>query len=74
MGVSIIPDSTFDRWAKELVRLNKEHPDLAIKGEWWLEFKDFDGTTGFHLPLDNHWVVRQAERLKDYAEQKGLLL
>lgn len=46
---SIVTDSTFDRWAKELVELQKKYPKESKEVEYYEEFKDWDGTTGYHL-------------------------
>jgi hypothetical protein len=48
LGTSVIPDGTWDQWARELVVLQaihgeEHHPEYD---KW---FKDWDGTTGFLL-------------------------
>ena len=74
-GKAVITDKQFDKWAYELTDLQKKYPDLAIEcGEFNEEFKDWDGTTGYHLPLWGNWVERQAQQILDYVEEKGLLL
>lgn len=73
-GQSIISDQQFDKLARDLVKLNKENPEFVNKGEFWEGFIDFDGTTGYYLPLTSGWVDRQARRLIAYAERKRLLL
>lgn len=66
---SLITDSQFDKWAKELVRLQKENPEMSQKVPWYDEFKDWDGTTGFHLPTRHPWVMHKAESLLEYARR-----
>lgn len=46
---SIITDKQFDMWARELVKLQKEYPDLSKEVELYEDFQDWDGTTGFNL-------------------------
>lgn len=49
---SIVSDSDFDRWAKELVELTENHPEEARKTRYHEEFKNFDGSSGFDLPYN----------------------
>lgn len=48
-GKNLIDDATFDKWAYELVNLQKQYPNESKTAELYDEFKDFDGTTGFNL-------------------------
>lgn len=73
-GQSIITDQQYDKWGKELVKLNKENPDLARRGEFFDIFQDYDGTTGYHLPLDGNWIRWKANQLIKYAKKHSLLL
>lgn len=73
-GKSIISDRQFDKWAYELVDLQDKYPEIAKTSEWSFEFKFFDGTTGFDLPLTGVWVNARARQLIDYAEKNGLLV
>ncbi len=73
-GKALISDKQFDKWAYELVDLQNKCPEIAKYGDWSYEFRDFDGTTGYHLPLTGVWVNGKAEMLIDYAEKHGLLL
>lgn len=61
-ATSIIDDFTFDKWAKDLVELQKAHPTTASECVYAKEFEDFDATTGFDLPRDS-WVESAARRL-----------
>lgn len=64
-GASIISDQQWDAWARELARLQSEHPDLAARG-WRPEvFKDFDPCSGYYLPLSDPWAVEKAAWLLD---------
>ena len=58
-----ITDAKWDSWAKELVQLQAQYPDIA-KGVRYAEaFAGFDGSTGFDLPLKDEWVMRKALQL-----------
>jgi hypothetical protein len=63
LGTSIIEDSTFDRWARELVQLQADHPGIAETVEFHKDFIGFDGTTGFDLPYGLPQIQRIGERL-----------
>lgn len=60
---NIISDYTWSKWAKELVELQKTYPDTAKSCVFAKEFEDFDGSTGFNLPLENPWGVSKAWQL-----------
>jgi hypothetical protein len=66
MGTSIIEDSQFDKWARELVKLQNDHPDVAAQVDFHKSFIGFDGTTGFDLPYTMPQIVRIADRLIAY--------
>lgn len=50
MNTNLISDQQFDAWAKELADLQKEHPKISRHLEFYSLFKDWDGSTGYHLP------------------------
>lgn len=60
MNTNLISDKQFDEWGRELAKLQNENPEIADKICFAEAFKDWDGTTGFHLPLKNKWVVSKA--------------
>ena len=62
MNTNIISDKQFDKWALELVKLQRDYPDIAKKVQYAEDFSDFDGSTGFDLPK-NEQVKRIANRL-----------
>lgn len=52
LDTSILSDSQFDNWARELAQLQKDHPEVSESVEYMRdEFRDFAGETGHHLPL-----------------------
>ena len=60
---NVISDRQFDIWAKELVRLQKDYPEIAKQVIWAEAFEGFDGSTGFDLPFTDDWVMNKASRL-----------
>ena len=60
---NIISDKQFDKFAKELVQLQKDYPQISKDVIFYNSFKNWDGTTGFDLPLEDPWVVQKANQL-----------
>jgi hypothetical protein len=50
MDDSIILDTTWQEWADELTKLQANNPKCCKIGFYDKEFKDWDGSTGMHLP------------------------
>lgn len=63
MNDNIIPDYQWSKWAFELDDLQKTYPDIAARSPLAEEFKNFDPSTGFNLPLDTPWAVNKARQL-----------
>lgn len=63
LDINLVPDSQWAEWAKELVQLQLSHPDTASRVIFAEAFKDFDGSTGFHLPYRDEQIVDIAHRL-----------
>lgn len=62
----IIADHTWTRWAKQLYKLQAKFGwKIGFYDKW---FKDWNGSTGHHLPMTDHNVIRVAERLLAYYE------
>lgn len=57
---SIVSDHQWQEWADELVILQKDYPTPT--GFYDNTFKDWNGSTGMHLPTDP-WIRRKAEQL-----------
>lgn len=56
---SKISDREWDIKAKELKELQEKYPEESrIVPIYYEAFKDWDGTTGAFLPLNDPWVVR----------------
>lgn len=67
LNTNIISDDTWNKWAKELVQLQKTYPEIADTVIYAEEFRDFDGSTGFDLPR-NEKIQETAERLVEFVD------
>lgn len=68
---TIVEDRQFDRWAYELVELQREHPEVSEAVTYHLNaFRTFDGTTGFDLPIEDPEALRMATLIYEYHVQK----
>lgn len=66
-NTSIITDAVFDQYAKELVVLYIQYPELVDEGYLHSVFKGWTGDTGMHLPLkEDAWQT--AEWLINYHQ------
>lgn len=63
MNDNIISDHTYDAWCKELAELQKQYPLAAQEAPYAEAYSDFDGSTGFDLPINNPEIVRKAAQL-----------
>ncbi|AYP68766.1 NAD-dependent DNA ligase [Bacillus phage vB_BpsS-36] len=71
LNTNIISDHTYDAWCKELAELQQKHPEESGAVEYLCkEFKDFDGSTGFHLGDADHSSHDKAMRLLRYHEKR----
>lgn len=74
-NTNLVTDATWQKWADELVVLQKKYPSIAERVDYHESFKDFDGTTGFDLPITNPEVIRKAKQLiavpGNYKEKRG---
>ena len=59
---NIISDHTWNKWAHELVRLQKKFPKTSKKVPYHKQFKDWDGSTGAFLDFDDN-IASKAEYL-----------
>lgn len=63
LDVSIVSDREFDNAGKELVKLQHDYPHISKIVAYAEEFADWDGNTGFHLPLRDPWVCWKTEQI-----------
>lgn len=66
---SIIDDHTYDQWATELAELQEQYPEEAAKAPFSEDFKDFDGSTGFDLPIHHPEIIARANHVRRYARK-----
>ena len=69
---SIISDEMWDKWARELVQLQKDYPEESKQVIWYEAFKDWDASTGAFLPLKDGWVVAKAKQLLGRGISKAI--
>jgi len=69
-GIPIMSDQDFDKMAYMLRDLQKKYPRESRIIVYYEAFKDWDGTTGYHLPLTDPWVVRKAEKILDIHRRR----
>lgn len=68
---NLISDHDYDGISRELMELQKKHPETASACVYAEAFSDFDETTsGFDLPLHDTWVVRKAQQLLERREKQ----
>ena len=60
LNQNIITDVQWDQWARELVDLQRDHPEESKQVDWYQAFKDWDASTGAFLPITDPWVVSKA--------------
>lgn len=58
MDHNIVSDDKWQQWANELAELQKEKIDIGFYDD---AFRDWNGSTGMHLPFDD-WVVKRAKK------------
>ena len=63
MNENLIPDSQWTKRAVELEELQNKYPDIAAEGYHAEEFKNFEHSSGFNLPLDDPYAVNKARQL-----------
>lgn len=66
---SIITDAKWTQWATELEELQKQYPDIAEQCVYADEFRGFDHSSGFDLPLHDEWATRKAMQLLKWRKK-----
>jgi hypothetical protein len=56
--MNIISDHTWNKWAVELVNLQKKYPEIAEKVIYSEQFKDWDGSSGAYFVFDEATIYR----------------
>lgn len=65
---NIISDHQYDEWARELVQLHKDNPKYS--DEWDEYFIDWDGSTGFTLPIHLPRITARAQWILELHEER----
>lgn len=71
-GSSLISDNQWKDWAVELVSLQKGNPKIANQVKYAKEFKDFDPSTGYNLPIREDDIMSRALHLMRYCDKKAI--
>jgi len=66
----IIEDDKWQRWADELATLQKYNPKSCNIDFYDEAFKDWNGDTGFKLPLKDPDVIKKAMQIKRLHEEQ----
>lgn len=70
MGESLVSDHTWNMWAQELVKLQRENPTIAKRVDYHEAFENFDGSTGFDLPYRHPEIMAKAQYLLNLHKRK----
>lgn len=62
-GKELWTNKQWDEAAKRLAELQKQYPSISEEVRYAEAFRDWDGTTGEMLPLDDPWVIQKANQL-----------
>lgn len=65
---SIVSDTDWSKWAKELEQLQRDYPKESSEVEYYEEFKDWDGSTGAFLKFGEN-IKSVAKILLDSNKQ-----
>lgn len=68
MDDSIVSDEQWSQWAKELVYLMQEFPDIAKECDDYNKFDGFEGSTGFDFKYDERDKNRAAQLIAHKGE------
>jgi hypothetical protein len=67
---NIISDSQWSKWAEELVKLQQQYPEIARDCVYADAYENFDGSSGFNLPLNDPGAFNTAVRLLNWRNPK----
>lgn len=71
MNDTMISDTQWAEWAKELAALQEAYPTIAKTCVYADHFEAFDPSTGYNLPLNDLRAVNKARQLLAYHYSKG---
>lgn len=64
--VNLIEDSTFDKWCNELIKLQKDYPDICKEVRYHKEFEKLTHASGFDLPYHYPQIQNRAISILNY--------
>ena len=67
---NIIADSTWNKWAVELVNLQKQYPEIAEKVIYHEQFMDWDGSSGAFFTYDESVIYRAGILLMQHQKEE----
>lgn len=67
LNANTITDAQFDRMAQRLAALQQKHPIISKRVPNAEFFKDWDGFTGYHLPLDDSKLIEKSIYIRDIS-------
>lgn len=70
LNSNIVSDAKWAEWAKELAELQKKYPSIAADCVYADDFKNFDPSTGYNLPIDDTWSMCKAMQLLRIHQQR----
>lgn len=65
---NIISDSEYDRFCRELVELQSLYPQESKEAPLYEAYKDFDGSTGFHLTQRLNFHHKALDMIRRHAK------
>lgn len=68
---NLVSDYQWAEWGQELVKLQKQYPDIARRVDYHKDFQDFDPSTGFDLPYRNPEIMSKALWLLERSKKRG---
>ena len=72
MDDSVVDDFKWQEWADDLTALQNEYPDQCNIDFYDKEFEGWTGAGGSHLPLRDPDVMKKAQKILSYYENKGV--
>lgn len=73
----MVDDHTWQRWADELTRLQKDNPNDCKIGFYDEVFSNWDGSSGYHLPHRDPWVLGKTQyllRMEHERREEAILI
>lgn len=68
MDENVVSDDKWQEWADELTKLQKRKHNIDFYDEL---FRDWNGSTGMHLPHDD-WIKARAKKLLQYKREEAI--